>query len=144
MGALKNGWGMDSTVTLQSGQPFTLNYNFEDDYSGGGDGFDRPDVVGPIVYHKQSPGNYLQLSSFAMPCTIAAGIDQTNLSGFASDCQPGTRHYGNLGRNFVEWADIQAVGLGGLQEHSDHGTLSMQLRAEFFNIVNHPNFCQSC
>ena len=26
---LKNGWGVDSTVTLQSGQPFQLNYNFE-------------------------------------------------------------------------------------------------------------------
>ena len=67
---LKNGWGVDSTLTLQSGQPFTLNYNFEDDYSGGGDGFDRPDVVGPIVYNKHDPRNYLQLSSFAMPCTI--------------------------------------------------------------------------
>ena len=55
--------------TLQSGQPFNLNYNFEDDYSGGGDGFDRPDVVGPIVYNKRNPANFLQLSSFAMPCT---------------------------------------------------------------------------
>ena len=66
---LRNGWGTDSTVTLQSGQPFTLNYNFEDDFSGGGDGFDRPDVVGPVVYHKRNPADYLQLSSFAMPCT---------------------------------------------------------------------------
>src|SRR5205823_5517475 len=37
MQKLRNGWGADSTITLQSGQPFTLNYNFEDDYSGGGD-----------------------------------------------------------------------------------------------------------
>ena len=56
-------------MNLQSGQPFTLNYNVEDDYSGGGDGFDRPDVVGPVVYNKHNPANYLQLSSFAMPCT---------------------------------------------------------------------------
>ena len=46
---LKNGWGFDSILTLQSGQPLHFNFNFEDDYSGGGDGFDRPDVVGPIV-----------------------------------------------------------------------------------------------
>ena len=46
MQRLKNGWGFDSTVTLQSGQPFTLNFNCEDDFSGGGDRFDRPDVVG--------------------------------------------------------------------------------------------------
>jgi hypothetical protein len=35
---LSNGWGLDSTVTLQDGQPFNLNYNFEDDFSGSGEG----------------------------------------------------------------------------------------------------------
>ena len=67
MRGLKNGWGFDSTVSLQSGQPFTLNYSCEDDYSGGGDCFDRPDVVGPIVYHQHNPYNYLDLTAFAMP-----------------------------------------------------------------------------
>lgn len=133
---LRNGWGADSTVTLQSGQPFTLNYNFEDDYSGGGDGFDRPDVVGPIVYDKRNPANYLQLSSFAMPCTEAPGM----FSGFASDCVPGTRHYGDLGRGalvgptFKQW-DLSIYKNTPLTER-----LSMQLRADFFNILNHPNF----
>ena len=42
---LKNGWGFNSTLTLQSGQPFQLNYNFQDDFSGSGEGFDRPDHV---------------------------------------------------------------------------------------------------
>jgi hypothetical protein len=139
-GRLKNGWGMDSTVTLQSGQPFTLNYNFEDDYSGGGDGFDRPDVIGPIVYNKQSPSDFLQLSSFAMPCTIAAGIDQTNLSGFASDCQPGTRHYGNLGRNVLSGPTYKQWDLAIYKNTAITERLNMQLRAEFFNILNHPNF----
>jgi Carboxypeptidase regulatory-like domain/TonB dependent receptor-like, beta-barrel len=140
MARLKNGWGMDSTVTLQSGQPFTLNYNFEDDYSGGGDGFDRPDVVGPIVYNKHNPGQFLQLSSFAMPCTIAAGIDQTNLSGFASDCQPGTRHYGNLGRNVLSGPTYKQWDLAIYKNTAITERLNMQLRAEFFNILNHPNF----
>jgi hypothetical protein len=138
MAKLKNGWGIDSAATLQSGQPFTLNYNFEDDYSGGGDGFDRPDVVGPVVYNKHNPYNFLQLSSFAMPCTSAATLD--TYSGFASDCQPGTRHYGNLGRNalvgptFKQW-DVAIYKDTALTEH-----LTMQLRADFFNILNHPNF----
>jgi hypothetical protein len=135
---LRNGWGADSTVTLQSGQPFTLNYNFEDDYSGGGDGFDRPDVVGPITYNKHNPANFLQLSSFAMPCTV--NVTQANLSGFASDCVPGTRHYGNLGRNvlsgptYKQW-DLAIYKNTAITEH-----VSMQLRADFFNILNHPNF----
>ena len=138
MAKFKNGWGIDSSATLQSGQPFTLNYNFEDDYSGGGDGFDRPDVVGPIVYNKRNPFNFLQLSSFAMPCTSGATLD--TYSGFASDCVPGTRHYGNLGRNalsgptFKQW-DVAIYKDTVLTEH-----LTMQLRADFFNLLNHPNF----
>ena len=47
---LKNGWGIDGVLNLQDGQPFNFNYNFQGDYSGSGEGFDRPDVVGPIQY----------------------------------------------------------------------------------------------
>src|SRR5207249_11024405 len=91
---LKNGWGINSVLTLQNGQPFQLNYNFEDDYSGSGNGFDRPDVVGPIKYNPRNPFNYLDLSSFAIPCTVNGAA-----TGLASDCVPGTRHFGNEGRD---------------------------------------------
>jgi Carboxypeptidase regulatory-like domain/TonB-dependent Receptor Plug Domain len=131
---LSSGWGVDSTVTLQSGQPFTLNYNFEDDYSGGGDGFDRPDVIGPIVYDKRNPYNYLQLSSFAMPCTAGA------FSGFASDCVPGSRHYGNLGRNSLDGPTFKQWDLAIYKNTTITERLSLQLRADFFNLLNHPNF----
>jgi len=135
---LRNGWGADSTITLQSGQPFTLNYNFEDDYSGGGDGFDRPDVVGPIIYNKHNPANFLQLSSFAMPCTV--GVTQATLSGFASDCVPGTRHYGSLGRNALSGPTYKQWDLALYKNTSITERVSLQLRADFFNILNHPNF----
>ena len=134
---LKNGWGLDSTVSLQSGQPFTLNYNFEDDFSGGGDGFDRPDVVGPIVYNYHDPANFIDLSSFAMPCTINTGI---NISGSAGDCVPGTRHYGNLGRNALQGPPFKQWDLAIYKNTRFTERLSLQLRAEFFNILNHPNF----
>jgi len=138
MQKLKNGWGLDSSLTLQSGQPFTLNYNFEDDYSGGGDGFDRPDVVGPVVYNKRNPYNYLQLSSFAMPCT--AGVTLDNYSGFASDCVPGTRHYGSLGRNALVGPTFKQLDIALYKDTALTEHLTMQLRADFFNILNHPNF----
>jgi hypothetical protein len=133
---LRNGWGADSTTTLQSGQPFTLNYNFEDDYSGGGDGFDRPDVVGPIVYNKSNPANFLQLSSFAMPCTEAA----RKFSGGAADCVPGTRHYGTLGRNALVGPTYKQWDLAIYKNTPITERVSLQLRADFFNILNHPNF----
>ncbi len=134
---LKSGWGLDSSVTLQSGQPFTLNYNGEDDYSGSGEGFDRPDVVGPIVYNYHDPNNFLDLSSFAMPCTNS-GI---TVSGFAiPDCVPGTQHFGNLGRNALKGPPFKQWDLAIYKNTKVNERLSLQLRAEFFNILNHPNF----
>ncbi len=139
MQMLKNGWAFDSTVSLQSGQPFTLNYNCEDDYSGGGDCFDRPDVVGPIVYHKRNPADYIDLSAFAMPCTITAAA-QAAPSGFASDCVPGTRHYGNLGRNALVGPTYKQWDFALYKNTSIGERLKVQFRAEFFNLLNHPNF----
>jgi Carboxypeptidase regulatory-like domain/TonB-dependent Receptor Plug Domain len=141
---LKDGWGIDSSATLQSGQPFTLNYNFEDDYSGGGDGFDRPDVVGPIQYDKKNPFNYLQLGAFAMPCSVNVLAPNNPggapLSGFAGDCIPGTRHYGTLGRNALSGPTFKQWDIAIYKDTSITERLTMQLRADLFNILNHPNF----
>jgi len=139
MQRLKNGWGTNSTVTLQSGQPFQLNYNFEDDYSGSGNGFDRPDVVGPIVYHPGTPLNYLDMSSFAIPCTISAAA-QAAPTGTAADCVPGTRHFGNMGRDSLHGPTYKQWDLAIYKTTAITERLSMQLRAEFINVLNHPNF----
>jgi outer membrane receptor protein involved in Fe transport len=133
---LKNGWGMNSSATLQSGQPFQFNYNFEDDFSGSGNGFDRPDVVGPIVYHPHDPSNYVDLSAFAIPCTV----NVATASGLASDCAIGTRHFGNLGRDALHGPTFKQWDLAIYKNTAITERLKMQLRAEFFNVLNHPNF----
>jgi hypothetical protein len=139
---LKNGWGLNSIATLQSGQPFQLNYNFEDDYSGSGNGFDRPDVVGPIKYNFRNPYNFLDLSSFAIPCTIQPAIVTTPslATGFAADCVPGSRHFGNEGRNSLHGPSFKEWNFAIYKTTSLTERVTMQLRADFFNILNHPNF----
>ncbi|MGA8221062.1 MAG: TonB-dependent receptor [Candidatus Acidiferrales bacterium] len=132
---LKNGWGFDSVTTIQTGQPFALTYNGEDDYSGSGEGFDRPDVVGPIVYDYHHPGNFLQLGSFAMPCT-----NNGTVSGAASDCVPGTRHFGNLGRNALTGPPYKQWDLAIHKNTTITERLTLQIRADIFNILNHPNY----
>jgi len=131
---LTNGWGFTSSLTLQSGQPFQFNYNFEDDFSGAGEGIDRPDVVGPIVYHKGNPFNYVDLSAFAIPCTVNAGP-----SGTAADCVPGTRHFGNERRNSLVGSDYRNWDFAIYKNTALTERLNMQLRAEFFNALNLPN-----
>jgi hypothetical protein len=132
---IKNGWGLDSTVTVQTGQPFTLNYNGEDDFSGSGEGYDRPDVIGPIVYNYHDPRNFLDLTAFAMPCT-----NNGTYSGAASDCVAGTRHFGNLGRNALQGPPFRQWDLAIYKDTKISERLNLQVRAEFFNILNHPNF----
>jgi hypothetical protein len=131
---LKNGWGFNSTTTLQSGQPFQFNYNFEDDYSGSGNAFDRPDSIGPTVYDPNDPLHYVDLGTFAIPCTV------TVATGFASDCVPGTRHFGNLGRNALHGPTFKQWDFAIYKNTPITERVNVQFRADFFNILNHPNF----
>ena len=137
---LKNGWGVNSILTMQSGQPFQFNYNFEDDFSGSGEGFDRPDVVGPIKYHLRDPQNFVDLTAFAIPCTITAYAQANGLSNSAQDCVPGTRHFGNMGRNSLHGPSFKEWNFAIYKTTAITERLNMQLRADFFNILNHPNF----
>jgi hypothetical protein len=136
---IKNGWGVDSTVTLQDGQPFNLNYNFEDDFSGSGEGFDRPDIVGPVQYTKRA-STFLNLSSFATPCTLTPIALTNGATGTAQDCVPGTRHFGSLRRNSLRGLPYKNWDFAVYKNTKLSDRVALQLRAEFFNIVNHPNF----
>ncbi len=128
---LKTGWGVDGTLTLQDGQPFHLNQFFEGDYSGSGEGFDRPDVIGPIQYGSL-PNDFLNLSAFKVPCTTPTGAD--------TDCIPGTRHFGNLGRNSLRGPSFKEFNFSIFKNTPITERVTLQLRADAFNLLNHPNF----
>ncbi len=134
---VKNGWGVDSAVTLQDGQPFNMNYNFEGDYSGSGEGFDRPDVVGPIKYGS-APYNFLNLTSFQVPCTF--GNTTKSSSSGDSNCLAGSRHFGNMGRNSLRASSFKEWNFSVFKDTSITERVTLTLRAEFFNLLNHPNF----
>jgi len=136
LGRMGEGWAVSGVLTLMSGHPFHLNYNFIDDYSGAGEFFDRPDVVGPIRYNQSDPTRFLDLTSFKIPCNYPTGGGD----GFAGTCVPGSRHFGNLGRNallgpnYRNW-DFALSKLTGLGER-----FKLLFRADFYNLTNHPNF----
>jgi hypothetical protein len=131
---LKNGWGIDSSLTLQSGQPYQFNINCQDDFSGGGDCFDRPDVVGPLVQNNRDPFHFFPLTSLAVPCQV------TTATGAASDCIPGTRHYGNMRRNSLIGPDFRQWDLAIYKNTAITEHVRLQLRADFFNVLNRANF----
>ena len=135
-----DGWGLDGVVNLQDGQPFSFNYNFEGDFSGAGEGFDRPDLTGPVRYGK-APFNFVDLTSFHVPCTIAAPVLlPPDFSPSDTDCAPGTRHFGNLGRNSLRGPSFKEFNASIFKNTPLTEHVTLQLRAEFFNLFNHPNF----
>ena len=134
---LKNGWGFDGVVNLQDGQWFHLNYFFEGDYSGAGEGFDRPDVVGPIRYGSL-PNNFLDMTAFAAPCTFDPSIPDSG--GSEANCVPGTRHFGNLRRNSLLGPNFKELNFSLFKNTALTEHVNLEIRAEFFNLLNHPNF----
>jgi hypothetical protein len=135
---LKNGWGVDGILNLQDGQPWQLNYFFEGDYSGAGEGFDRPDVVGPLHYSSSNPSQFLDLSSFAAPCTWASQGDPNDST--EDNCVAGTRHFGDLPRNSLKGPSFKEFNFSVYKNTALSERVNLQLRAEFFNLFNHPNF----
>jgi hypothetical protein len=137
-GRLREGWSVSSVLTLMSGHPFSMNYNFIDDYSGGGNFYDRPDVTGPIQYNPGDPNNYLNLSSFSVPCNYNSPFN--NGDGFADSCQPGTRHYGNLGRNALIGPDFRNFDFALSKLTTLTERIKLLFRVDAYNLTNHPNF----
>ena len=135
---LKNGWGINGVLNLQDGQPYQLNYNFEGDYSGSGEGFDRPDVVGPIRYGKGAFG--VDLQSFQVPCTFGnTTVDPNDTTG-DSACLTGSRHFGNMGRNSLRAPTFKELNFSVFKRTAITERVNLQIGADFFNIFNHPNF----
>ena len=130
---LTNGWGLNGILTVQSGQPFHMILE-ADDFDGSGTFFPKPDVVGPIKYNYSDPNNFLDLSSFAVPCTYS-GTD-----GFADSCAPGTRHFGNLGRNSLVGPPFRQLDFSIFKNTNITERLKLELRFEAYNLLNHPNF----
>jgi Carboxypeptidase regulatory-like domain/TonB dependent receptor-like, beta-barrel len=119
-GQLLEGWQLNSIVTLQGGTPFGA-VDFENDTSLTGEFSDRWNVIAP-------PSSIPNFST-----TGPVPVEQV-LS------QPEFGNFGDGGRNtfrapgYHDW-DFSAVKTWRLTER-----VNMQFRAEFFNVLNHPNF----
>ena len=127
-----NGWAVDGMFNFATGQPYTVSYLFEADYNGTDEWFGRPDIVGN-PYAGTGGTNLLNLAAFAAPCTV----DTVKTSPTYGVC---LGHPGSEGRNAFNSpnytnADFSLTKTSHLTEK-----VAMELRGDFFNIFNHPNF----
>ena len=118
---LIEGWSTSAIVTLQSGLPFTpqLGYN----PTGNGDSRNpirpsvNPNFTGPVVIG--SPNEYFDPKAFINPA-------------------PG--YFGNLGRDTLIGPGLRTFDFSATKRTAITERVSLQFRAEFFNILNTVNF----
>ena len=120
-----SGWETYGIITLQSGRPFTVALLPDIDNSGTGRsslGFganDRPNIVGDPTLANPTPERWFNTAAFAF-------------SPFGT--------FGNAGRNILDGPGYQNFNASLVKNTALSERLNLQLRAEVFNLFNHPNF----
>jgi hypothetical protein len=131
---ITNGWALDGMFNFATGQPYTVSYIYEGDYNGTGEYFGRLDIISNP--HAGASGtNLLNLASFAAPCTV----DTNSASSTYETCLSGW-HPGSEGRNAFNATNYTNFDFSLTKTTHLTKTLTMELRSDFFNIFNHPNF----
>jgi outer membrane receptor protein involved in Fe transport len=121
-------WQVNGITTFMSGTPFTV-YDSQDVSLQGGapeiSGFssNRPDLVGNPNSGPRTPQEWFNISAFQR-------LNPTTQAG----------QFGNEGRNVVQGPGYQQWDFSLFRNISITESKSLQLRGEFFNIFNHPNF----
>jgi len=142
MPKLTSGWALDGVVTLVTGAPVNLiTFGAQPgslgtaDFNGSNEFLDRPDIIGNPLQGQSLPSAYLNLADLAVPCIL----NNTAASGTAT-CIPGTQHFGDAGRNAFPGPHYRNFDLAFSKSTPLGERVKMEIRADFFNIFNHPNF----
>lgn len=116
------GWHVGGIYTLTSGFPFSPLLGY-DPSNTGDQGLVRPDQIGNgnLPRGQRKPDLWFDPTAFALPAPYT---------------------YGNAGRNILVGPGVNTFD-GSLRKVFPLGEKkNLQFRAEFFNLMNHPNFAQ--
>jgi hypothetical protein len=122
-GGFVSGWSVSSIVTAQSGFPFTPQLSYNPSNTGDTRNpvrpFLNPNFTGPVILGK--PGQWFNPAAFIAP---------PSTSGFA----------GNLGRDTYIGPGLATWDFSVLKDTKIRERLSLQFRAEIFNLLDRANF----
>ena len=126
LGMLTQGWMLNGVVIMQTGQPSSVILPAELDNSNTGISFiggaaDRPNINGNPVLKNPDPSRWFATDVFTMPT-------------FGS--------FGTAGRNIVTGPSFKNIDLSLLKVTALNKSAKLQMRLEFFNLFNTPNFHQ--
>lgn len=121
---LLEGWQVGGILTFSSGQPLTPQHPLG---AGGGFRFPRPDITGDpnLPSNQRDPSRWFDPSVFVAP----------PVSPVSGEALPG-----NAGRNIIDGPGFQQIDFTVQKRTAISEDVSLEFRAEFFNLLNHPNF----
>ena len=146
LGKVLNGWWVGNIVSLQTGYPFLITQG--NNRSGanvtGAAGADRPDygrVAQTMTFGTGSNSSTVNFVPYDPKKVITGKPEQWFNPLMFVDAPLG--YLGNVGRNVLRGPGLQNVDIS-LNKDTQAKFLgeqgAVQFRAEFFNILNHPNF----
>jgi hypothetical protein len=148
-GWITNGWELGAIYRANDGVPFTPTFGTGGDPLGinSSDPYDFPNrLVGPACRSLINPGNvqnYVKTECFAVPTAPSQAF-------YAANCDPRFGTYpqcfnlrGNSGRNILIGPGLSNLDFSLYKDNYIRRlseSFNVQFRAEFFNIMNRPNF----
>ncbi len=150
-GQLLQGWQLISIVSLYSAQPWGP-MDTGDDISGTGEAVDRWDFVGNPSNFSSNPHSlptYFAPGSTPAVCNNAAntmalqqslGVFGCYAEGNAAMIPPALGTFGTMGRNTFRDTGFRNWDFSVAKNWKFKERFGVQFRAEFFNVLNHPNF----
>ncbi len=140
---LLGGWAVDGIVTARSAAPFSLVARSSVNIGGVIQNI-RPNVIPGIpiyVSDPTAPGGWIinNAAPTAAQVTAAGCVPLTATHAKGAFCTPLTGQ-GSLGRNAIRGFSVYQFDMAFRRQFNFTERFNAQLRAEFFNIFNHPNF----
>ena len=149
------GWQINSIVTLESAQPWTVN-DTVNNISGTNEATDRWDFFGspsdftsgpnPIPYFAGSSNPACAAKAMALdgtpngPMAASLGLFGCYAKGNSLMMPPAAGTFGTMRRNMFRDSGFRDLDMSVTKAWKFGDRLTAQFRAEFFNILNHPSF----
>jgi hypothetical protein len=159
-----DGWQIATVAMLEAGEPYTL-LDGVDDVSATGELVDRWNIGGPaknVHWSPNTPLDYISWDTFSLDgngnvnggnaqCIAAAGPNNQlalnmlgnygcYIAGSTVLTPPALGTFGNMGRNIFRGPGFRNWDLSIIKNFKLNDHFRMQLRGEFYNVLNHPNF----
>jgi len=121
---LTQGWSLNGITRFAGGLPVSLSQSGDYSLTGSGN-TDVPDVVGKVVTQNPRKAGPNGPNTYFLPDAFAPGP---------------TGQFGNANRQFFHGPGINVTDFGVSKRTVLKEAMSIEIRAEFFNIFNHANF----